>query len=211
MPGCELITGAEIQEATGLAPGRSEEGPRLVRDCNWYIADDRPLVGVVVGAAPRTYEEYLRNMREQLGSDMDGLEMSRVTGVGNYAVWHTEGYLNVAEGNHLLVVWIFAEPAGDKPKRERQPSNSPARPCRGCECPRAVTSRLRSGRTGTSDAAACHSEQLRKAVQTLRGSHMCPMANTTESSRGPIMQFGLWSAQILLALAFAFTECGRSR
>ena len=117
VPGCELITGAEIQAATGLAPGRSEEGSKLIRDCNWYTADDRPLVGVVVGAAPRTYEEYLQNMREQLGSDMD-LVMSRVNDVGNYAVWHGEGYLNVAEGNHLLVVWIFAEPAGDKPKRE---------------------------------------------------------------------------------------------
>lgn len=118
VPGCELITGAEIQEATGLAPGRSEEGSRLIRDCNWYMADGRPLVGVVVGAAPRTYEEYLQNMREQLGSDMDDLDMSRVNGVGKYAVWHGEGYLNVAEGNDLLLVWIFAEPAGDKPKRE---------------------------------------------------------------------------------------------
>jgi hypothetical protein len=117
VPGCELITGAEIQAATGLAPGRSEEGSKLIRDCNWYTADDRPLVGVVVGAAPRTYEEYLQNMREQLGSDLKDLEMSRVEGVGKYAVWHGE-YLNVAEGNDLLVVWIFAEPAGDKPKRE---------------------------------------------------------------------------------------------
>ena len=72
---------------------------------------------MVVGAAPRTYEEYVQNMREQLGTQMEDLEMSRVHGVGTYAVWHGE-YLNVAEGNDLLVVWVFAEPADHKPKRE---------------------------------------------------------------------------------------------
>jgi len=116
--GCELITGAEIQEATGLAPDRSEKGSELIRDCNWYMAVGRPLVGVVVGGAPRTYEEYVRYMREQLGSDIEEVEMSRVDGVGNYAVWHSEGYLNVAQGSDLLVVWIFAAPAGEKPKQE---------------------------------------------------------------------------------------------
>jgi hypothetical protein len=116
-PGCGLITDAEIQEATGLAPASSEEGSRLIRGCDWYAADGRPLVGVVVGAAPRTYEEYVQNMREQLGTHMEDLETSRVHGVGTYAVWHGE-FLNVAEGNDLLVVWVFAEPADDKPKRE---------------------------------------------------------------------------------------------
>jgi hypothetical protein len=119
VPGCELITGAEIQAATGVAASRSEGGARLIRDCNWYTADDRPLVGVVVGAAPATNEEYLQNMRQQLGSDMDELEMSRVHGVGTYAIWHGDGYLlNVAQGTDLLVVWVFSQPAGDKPKRE---------------------------------------------------------------------------------------------
>jgi hypothetical protein len=118
VPGCELITGAEIQEATGLAPDRSEQGSSLVRDCNWSTADGRPLVGVAVGGAPRTYEEYVQNMREQLGSKMEDLKMNRVEGVGNYAVWHSEGYLNVVQGNDLLMIWIFAEPAGEKLKQE---------------------------------------------------------------------------------------------
>lgn len=116
--GCELITGAEIEQATGLAPGRSEPGSSVIRDCNWYTADGRPLVGLVVGGAPRTYEEYVHGMREQLGSAMEDLEMSRVDGVGNYAIWHDDGYLNVAEESDLLVIWIFAEPAGEKPKQE---------------------------------------------------------------------------------------------
>ena len=51
VPGCELITGAEIQDATGVAADRSEDGSSAIRGCSWYTADGRPLVGVTVGAA----------------------------------------------------------------------------------------------------------------------------------------------------------------
>jgi hypothetical protein len=116
--GCELITAVEIQEVTGLVAGKSDEGSGLIRDCNWSTADGRPLIGMVVGAAPRTYDEYLENVREQMGPDSEKLEMGRVTDLGTYAIWHGAGYLNAAQGSDLLVIWIFAEPAGGKAKRD---------------------------------------------------------------------------------------------
>jgi hypothetical protein len=114
--GCELLTTEEIQAAIGAAPDRSEEGQGS-RACNWFTADGRSLVGVVVGAAQRTYEEYMQNIREQDESAPEDLEMSRVEGVGDYAVWHGPGYLNAAQDGELLVVWVFADPSGGKSKQ----------------------------------------------------------------------------------------------
>jgi hypothetical protein len=82
--GCELITGAEIQEATGLSPDKS---------------------GVPA--------EHAR--ADGLGHEGSRDEPGRWR--RHYAFWHGAGYLNVAQGNNLLV-WIIAEPAGEKPKQE---------------------------------------------------------------------------------------------
>jgi hypothetical protein len=118
--GCALLTAEEIQAATGRAPDGAEEGTGSVRGCDW-MAEGRPLVAVVVSAAPRTYDEYMQNVREQMGSNLNRIEMTRVEGVGDYAIWHAQDgpdYLNAVEDGVLLVVMIWREPANGKSPRE---------------------------------------------------------------------------------------------
>jgi hypothetical protein len=115
--GCDLLTTEEIGAALGLAAERSNEQEGLMRGCDWSTSDGRPLVGVGVGAAPRTYDDYMEAVREQMGAEIDKLGMSRVDGVGDYAVWHEAGYLNAAHKGELLVVWVYQEPTNGASKR----------------------------------------------------------------------------------------------
>jgi hypothetical protein len=123
-PGCELITAAEIEAAMGQAPARSEWDDSTLRGCSWYRADGRPLLGLVIGAAPATYEEYLDNVRQQTeetGSGLAGVETSRVDGIGDYAVWHEQegsSYLNAARNGELFNLMIFGEPVSGKTSRD---------------------------------------------------------------------------------------------
>lgn len=123
-PGCELLTAEEIAAATGTAPARTEWDDTTLRGCSWYQADGRPLLGLVVGAAPPTYDAYVTNLQEQThesGSGLEGVDTSVVAGIGDYAIWHeAEGssYLNAARGGELFVLMIFREPASGRSKRE---------------------------------------------------------------------------------------------
>lgn len=72
-------------------------------------------------APQRTYEEYMENMREQMDSELEGIEMTRVAGVGDYGIWHVQdgpSYLNAAQDGDLLVVMIWREPTSGKSKQE---------------------------------------------------------------------------------------------
>jgi hypothetical protein len=123
-PGCELITAAEITAATGKVPARSEGDDTNLRGCSWYDADGSPILGLTIGAAPRTYEDYLQSVREQteeMASLLEGVDTSTVAGIGDYAIWHeTEGasYLNAARDGELFTLMIFTEPEGGQTKRE---------------------------------------------------------------------------------------------
>lgn len=122
-PGCELLTGEEITAATGKVPARSEWDESTLRGCNWYEADGSPILGLVIGAAPRTYEDYIQSLQEMdaTGSALEGVDTSSVAGIGDYAIWHeSEGasYVNTARDGDLFVLMIFGEPASGRTKRE---------------------------------------------------------------------------------------------
>lgn len=124
VPGCSLLTAAEIESATGAAPARAEWDDDNVRGCSWYDADGRPLLGLVIGAAPSTYEAYLSNLRDQteeMGSPIEGFDTATVAGVGDYALWHdspNNSYLNAALDGDLFVLMFFRDPVGSARRRD---------------------------------------------------------------------------------------------
>jgi hypothetical protein len=116
---CELLTSAEIEAATGVAPGPGQV-ERPVEDappmCQWPSADGETeqLVHLIVTVnAYDDFADLARAYEEELGGALEGLR--EIDGIGDFAAWAGDeqwGVLQVYEGGRMLQV--SAEPAAGR-------------------------------------------------------------------------------------------------
>lgn len=115
---CELLTAAEIQSATGLAPGPPQDMTQLdgqLPMCQWPSADgSRTLVNVLISRSRiESYEEFVQQAREELGEDFSTEEWQRVDDVRGVGIWLMElGMLQIHDDGRL--VQVATEPAGGR-------------------------------------------------------------------------------------------------
>ncbi|MGH7564026.1 MAG: hypothetical protein ACREK5_06350 [Gemmatimonadota bacterium] len=121
---CELLTAAEIETATGLAPGAPEDISQVQGQlpmCNWPSADGsgRVVASILVTRGGfDNYEDFAETSREQLGADFNEEDWRHVPDVGDFGVWVGGGLgmLQVYEGERM--VQVDAETTGGKDELE---------------------------------------------------------------------------------------------
>jgi hypothetical protein len=118
---CELLTAAQIEAATGVAPAPGEDRSQVggqIPICNWAPAGSQSsatLVSLLVAhGGYDTYEEYLERARETpLGAVLEGDSVSEVD-AGDFGVWmHEARMLQVYDGPAMVQLTIGSAAGGD--------------------------------------------------------------------------------------------------
>lgn len=124
--GCALLTAAEIETATGIAPGAPQdmsfEGSAPM--CNWPTADgsNPAFLTVVVGAGSNadSFESAMVEWEEsasRMGMDFEREAYEKVDGVGDFGAWLGEaGMLQAQRGD--VMITVSSDTAADRDKRE---------------------------------------------------------------------------------------------
>lgn len=110
---CELLTAAEIQAATGIAPGPPQDETMYdgqLPMCHWPSADGTQthLVQILLSrSALRSYDEFLEQFREQLGPEVSTEGLGEVERIGDFGVWMDEmSMLQVHDDGRLVQVAV---------------------------------------------------------------------------------------------------------
>lgn len=126
---CELLTAADIEAATGIAPGEPQDMSQVQGQlpvCNWSSADGSgPTVVtlLVTRGGQSSYEEFVETSRgqmEDMGMEFDEDDWQHVPDVGDFGIWIGEeqmgGMLQVYDDG--LMVQVDAETSGGKDELE---------------------------------------------------------------------------------------------
>lgn len=126
---CELLTAADIEAATGIAPGEPQDMTQVQGQlpmCNWTGADGTgpTLVTLLVTRGGQSsYEEFVETSRgqmEDMGMEFNEEDWQHVPDVGDFGVWIGEeqmgGMLQVYDDG--LMVQVDAETAEGKDELE---------------------------------------------------------------------------------------------
>lgn len=126
---CELLTAAEVEAATGMAPAQPEDISQVQGQlpmCNWPSADGsgRILVSLLVTRGGHSsYDEFVESSRSQMGEmgiEFNEEDWQHVPDVGDFGVWVGEdfagGMLQVYDGG--MMVQVDTEPAEGKDELE---------------------------------------------------------------------------------------------
>lgn len=126
---CELLTAADIEAATGIAPGTPEDVSQVQGQlpmCNWSAADGTgpTLVTILVTRGGQSsYEQFVdtsRSQMEDMGMEFNEEDWQHVPDVGDFGVWVGEevagGMLQVYDDG--LMVQVDADPAEGKDELE---------------------------------------------------------------------------------------------
>ncbi|HLT89437.1 MAG TPA: hypothetical protein VKZ85_00725 [Woeseiaceae bacterium] len=122
---CALLTAAEIEAATGIAPGPAENqgGRNAPPMCNWPSQDGAyPFAAsllVTVSANYTSYEQALAAWQESaadMGMDFDWAMYEEVDGPGTVNAWMADaGMLQAHRGDRMVQVYLHRLP----PDRDR--------------------------------------------------------------------------------------------
>jgi hypothetical protein len=117
---CALLTEAEIEEATGIAPGAPDDDGAPM--CEWPAADDAyPFaVSVLVGPSYNysSLDDVLADLRESaqgMGFDFDPSDYEAVEGPGTVNVWDRDmEMLQAHRGNRMVQAYVRVAPGRDR-------------------------------------------------------------------------------------------------
>lgn len=122
---CRLLTAAEIEAATGIAPGEPQDMSQVQGQlpmCTWPAADGsgRNVASILVTrGGMKDYDQFLEMTRTGLGADFDESTLQHVPDVGDFGVWMGEGswgMLQVYDAD--MMVQVDAEVAQGKDELE---------------------------------------------------------------------------------------------
>ena len=121
---CALLTAAEIEEATGIAPAAPDDrgpasGPPM---CNWPAADNSYPFAVSLLIAPSdnytSFDGALARWRESsegMGMEFNASDYKEVEGPGTVNSWMEEaGMLQAHRGNRMVQVYAQVAPDRDR-------------------------------------------------------------------------------------------------
>jgi hypothetical protein len=119
---CALLTPAEIEAATGIAPGAPEKqgGGNAPPMCNWPSQDGSyPFAAnllVTVSDNYTSYDEALAKWQESaadMGMDFDWGMYQEVEGPGTVNAWMADpGMLQAHRGDRMVQVYLYRLPPG---------------------------------------------------------------------------------------------------
>lgn len=122
---CALLTAAEIEAATGIAPGAPEDqsGGSAPPMCNWPARDGGYAFAANVLVVPSrnyaSFDEALAEWQEStegMGMEFDAAAYQEVEGPGKVNAWlHEAGMLQVFSGDRMVQVYVLGAP----PDRDR--------------------------------------------------------------------------------------------
>lgn len=114
---CDLLTAAEIEEATGVAPGEATSralGSGFL-ECRWMTpdgSDQLVYVALRPAGAPRSYQEWVDEYRAGMGDDFDETQLESYELISEvadqFALWSDGGALGgqfqMYTGGRALIV-----------------------------------------------------------------------------------------------------------
>lgn len=130
---CTLLTAAEIEAATGIAPGESVDASQgELPMCNWPTADGSNAAFLTVLVAPsgnyKSYDEAVEKWAESAASmdfPFDADEYQEVVGAGDVGAWLVDaGMLQAHSGGIMVQIMTGVADGRDKLEASRELARS---------------------------------------------------------------------------------------